>query len=175
MTFRSVLTNPLIIGPLGGFLAVLLAYIDAKLRDVDRERDTYWKLGIVSALVISALVYLLCEELTKTDEFLDQAYETELKGSMMPVKHGGYEVSEPYQNDLKGPSENIQSMMSDLKPSSLTPEPPKMPKSIFPQVSMSTKRVKPKNSSKSSRKSYRNRKGHRSHKLHKLNRSSRHK
>jgi len=144
-TLRSALTNPLIAGPLAGLLVAFLAYLDAKLRDVKREKDTYWKLGIVSALIMATVVYLVGEEFTKTDEFLNQTYETELRGSMMPRRHGGFETSEPFQPNLRGPAENLQEMMSSLEPSATMAGAPEMPApSLFtepPQVSMSVSRV----------------------------------
>lgn len=144
---RSTVTHPLVAGPLGGAIVAFLAYVDAKFREIDRERFTYWKLFIVSSLVIAILIYLVSEEFTKTDEFLNQEYETELAGSLMPSKKGGFEIQNPYQPELRGPSENITAMMDGLPSSSTTEifskDTPSMPSSIFPsqQVSMKTRRV----------------------------------
>jgi hypothetical protein len=81
----KTLTHPLVAGPLGGSLMVLLAYCDAKFRVVDREKSTYWKLFIVSSLVFSTMVYFIAEEYNKIDEFLNQAYDTSLP-SLLPSK-----------------------------------------------------------------------------------------
>lgn len=157
MSIRSFITHPLVAGPLGGLVVVLCAYIDAKIKDVERENTTYYKLFAVSALVTAVLVYLVSEEFTKTDEFLNQEYETELKSSMMPRHRGGFDVKEPYQPDMKGPKHDITTMMNSLDPNDVqlvTPtETPRMPPSIF----MDVKRVKPSKSSKRSSKH-----GHRS-------------
>lgn len=169
-TIRSFITHPLVAGPLGGSIVVLLAYIDAKIKDVEREQVTYYKLFFVSALVVAVLVYFVSEEYTKVDEFLNQEYEVELNSSMMPRDRGGYGVAQPYQPEMKGPKDNISSMMENLDPNDVQlvspAETPKMPPSIFKdkshrKVSMEMKRVKPK-SSKHSRKSH----GHRRSKKH---------
>jgi hypothetical protein len=173
---RSTITHPLVAGPLGGGVVVLLAYLDAKFRDIKREKSTYWKLFMVSGLVIATLVYLVSEEFLKTDEFLNQEYETELAGSMMPRSRGGYDVSNPYQPELKGPRDNITEMMNNLQPSEVeivSPiGSPSMPKSVFvehrgkPGVSMKISRVK-------SHGSKRGQRGKRSHGRSKVTRSTR--
>jgi hypothetical protein len=112
-TFRSWLTNPLISGVLGGLIVILLAYIDSKFREEERESETYWKLFIVSSLVIATLTYLVSEEFyqrSKTDEFLNQTYETNVP-ELVPKKKGGTE-----QPVLSGPKENLMEGMNKLKP-----------------------------------------------------------
>lgn len=132
---RSTLTHPLIAGLVGGLLVVFLSYLDSKIRKIERENDTYWKLGVVSSLIISSLVYVITEEFVKNDEFLNQKFETELSSSMMPKK-GGY-MTEAYQPELKGPSDVIEKMGS-LEP--ISSERPSMPKPVFGEVTMDVKK-----------------------------------
>jgi hypothetical protein len=155
-TIRSTISHPLVAGPLGGLIVVLLSYLDAKYRNIDREKDTYWKLGIVSALVIATLVYLVSEEYNKNDEFLNQEFNTELNESMM-YRGGGFKTTKPYQPELTGPQENLHEMMNNLKPTVvLTDKKPEMPKPLFNNLKMEVTKVPGKH--RSSRKSGRHKK-----------------
>lgn len=85
-TLRSTFTHPLVAGPLGGALVVLLAYLDAKYRKEEKmETSTYWKLFIVSSLVFATIIYFVSAEYNQTDEFLNQNYDTDLP-SLLPSK-----------------------------------------------------------------------------------------
>lgn len=137
MTIRGVLFHPLVAGPIGGGLVALAAYADAWYREVERERSTYIKLFIVSSLVITTLVYLVAEEVVRTDDFLNQKYDIELGASMMPKK-GGFEVKKHYQ--MRGPQ--IADLVSDLPEVDALPT---MPKSVFQpsSVGLKTERIRP--------------------------------
>ena len=57
--FLSLLTNPLTAGPIGGSIIVGLSYIDAKIRSIERTRETYTKLFCTSSLVFAVLIYFI--------------------------------------------------------------------------------------------------------------------
>jgi hypothetical protein len=110
-TACSWLTHPLVAGPVGGAIIVAFAKLDAKLRNVKREKETYWKLFIVTSLVFATVVYLVSAEFTKTDEFLTQQYDQN-PPSLYPRSKGGY--GESAQPAMAGPSETVAQMMENL-------------------------------------------------------------
>lgn len=143
-TVRSTITHPFVAGPLGGGVIVLLAYLDSKYRNIDREKSTYWKLFIVSTLVFATITYFVSSEHTKTDEFLDQNYDTKVP-PLFPSSKGGFSSGD--QPLMAGPDEYVSKIMNDL------PEPGtfKLPE-VDPKVTM---KIKPE-------KSYRSGSSHRS-------------
>ena len=155
---RSTITHPLIAGPLGGGFVVLLAYMDSKYREVDREKSTYIKLFIVSSLVFSTLTYFVSAEHNKTDEFLNQNYDTKLP-TLLPKSKGGFALDE--QPLMDGPSDHISKMMEGL------PEPGTYKIPVESNVTMT---MKPK-----SRRSGRSGKSGRSSKPRRSGRSKRYK
>lgn len=110
---KPLLTHPLFIGPLGGCFIILLAYLDSKYRDTEREKSTYVKLFVVSSLVFATLTYFVTAEY-QVDEFLDQHYDTEIP-SLMP-KSKGFSKEFPLDDQLplKRPDDYIESIMSGL-------------------------------------------------------------
>jgi len=133
---RTTITHPLVAGPLGGGFVILMAYLDSRYRDVKREKSTYWKLFIVSSLVFATLSYFITAEHTKTDEFLNQNYDTKVP-SLLPKSKGGFALDD--QPLMDGPGDHISKMMEGL------PEPGTYE---MPKVTMT---MKPKKSSRSSR------------------------
>lgn len=119
---KSVLIHPLIAGPLGGGLIILLVYLDSKYRDVKRDKQTYVKLFIMSSLVFATITYFVSAEHNKTDEFLDQNYDTNSLSFLPKSKKGGFEMDE--QPLMEGPGGSIAKMMDNLpKPGTfVTPE-----------------------------------------------------
>lgn len=119
---KSVLIHPLIAGPLGGGLIILLVYLDSKYRDVKRDKQTYIKLFIMSSLVFSTITYFVSAEHNKKDEFLDQNYDTNSLSFLPKSKKGGFEMDE--QPLMEGPGGSIAKMMDNLpKPGTfVTPE-----------------------------------------------------
>ena len=109
---KSVLIHPLIAGPIAGGLIILLVYLDSKYRDVKREKQTYVKLFITSSLVFSTIIYFVSAEYNKTDEFLDQNYDTSNLSFLPKSKKGGFEIDE--QPLMKGPGDSIATMMDNL-------------------------------------------------------------
>lgn len=117
---KSILTHPLFIGPLGGSFVILLAYLDSKYRDIDREKATYVKLFVVSSLVFATLIYFVTSKY-ETDEFLEQSYDTS-QPSLLPKSKGGGEGGKNFSLDdplleqpsLEGPGDHIESMMNEL-------------------------------------------------------------
>ena len=108
---RSILTHPLFIGPLGGCLVILLAYLDSKYRDTEKEKSTYIKLFVVSSLVFATLTYFVTAEY-QSDEFLDQQYDTKVP-SLLPKTKGAFTLKD--QAPLEGPGgDYIKKMMSSL-------------------------------------------------------------
>ena len=131
-TLRTTFTHPLAAGPLGGGLVVLLAYLDAKYKEVERDNSTYFKLFMVSSLVFATIIYFVSGEYNQTDEFLNQKYDTSLP-SLLPKK-GGFKE----QPKMKGPDSSV-SLLDNLpdigtyaKPSnvSITIKPKKSGKKI---------------------------------------------
>jgi hypothetical protein len=115
-TIKNTLMHPLVAGPLGGGIVVLLAYIDSKYKDVEKDNITYWKLFIVSSLVVSTIIYFVSSENNKTkahDEFLNQAYDTSAP-TLLPKSKGGFSTEN--QSLMTGPKENIEKMMGGLPP-----------------------------------------------------------
>ena len=115
-TVKNTIIHPLIAGPLGGGIVVLLAYLDSKYKDVKKDSTTYWKLFIVSSLVFSTIIYFVSFENNKTkinDEFLNQAYDT-IVPTLLPKSKGGYSVEN--QLSMNGPRESIEKMMGGLPP-----------------------------------------------------------
>ena len=110
---KSTITHPFIAGPLAGIFVVLMAYLDCKYRDVEREKSTYWKLFIVSSLIFSTVTYFISMEYNKTDEFLEQNYDTS-EPSFYPKskKKGGFLKKD--QLTMNGPVKNIEQMMNSL-------------------------------------------------------------
>ena len=112
---RSVLTHPLAAGPLGGGFVVLMAYLDAKYRDVKRDKSTYIKLFVVSSLIFATLTYFILNEIDETDEFLDQQYDTEVPSSLVPEKKGGFKKDIlDNQSIMDSPLNNVENMMGGL-------------------------------------------------------------
>lgn len=118
--FKSVcsfLFNPLVAGPMGGGLVVLLAYFDAKYRDVKRDKSTYTNLFIVSSLVFATLIYFVLEQNNPVDEFLEQVYDTN-PISFVPKTKGGRRCVKDIlkvQPTMSGPPKHILDMMNNLK------------------------------------------------------------
>ena len=108
---KSFIIHPLIAGPLSGLLIILLVYIDSKYRDVERDKQTYIKLFITSSLVFSTIIYFVLSEHNKTDEFLDQNYDTSNISFLPKSKKGGFVIEQPLMN---GPGDNIATMMDNL-------------------------------------------------------------
>ena len=109
----SALTNPLFAGPVIGGVVMLLAYADSKLRDIPREKETYYKLFIVTSLIATLVVYLIVEEFTKTDEFLTQAYDTNVPKELLGATVGGA-MATVSSAVMKGPSMTVD--MDSLVP-----------------------------------------------------------
>jgi len=76
--FLSLVKNPFITGPLGGSIIVGLAYIDAKIKDIKRTKETYIKLFCTSSFVFAVLTYFISCAFVENDDFLDQSYCTEV-------------------------------------------------------------------------------------------------
>ena len=115
-TVKNTIIHPLIAGPLGGGIVVLLAYLDSKYKDVKKDSTTDWKLFIVSSLVVSTIIYFVSSENNKTkahDEFLNQAYDTSAP-TLLPKSKGGFSTEN--QSLMTGPKENIEKMMGGLPP-----------------------------------------------------------
>ena len=89
LNIRSTITHPFVAGPIAGGIIVLLAYLDTKFRNIERNNETYWKLFIVSTLVFATITYFVSSEHTKVDEFLNQKYDTSLP-SFIPKTKGGF-------------------------------------------------------------------------------------
>lgn len=124
-TIKNTLMHPFVAGPLGGGIVVLLAYLDSKYKDVEKDRTTYWKLFIVSSLVVSTIIYFVSSENNKTkahDEFLNQSYDTSVP-TLLPKSKGGFTVEN--QSLMNGPKENIEKMMGELPPVGTWESPPK--------------------------------------------------
>ena len=119
---KSVLIHHLIAGPLGGGLIILLVYLDSKYRDVKRDKQTYVTLFIMSSLVFATITYFVSAEHNKTDEFLDQNYDTNSLSFLPKSKKGGFEMDE--QPLMEGPGGSIAKLMDNLpKPGTfVTPE-----------------------------------------------------
>ena len=100
--FYSYLTHPLLAGPLAGGVLVFLAYLDSKIRTIDRKRETYWKLFIVSSLIFATLVYLIAAEFNQVDEYLEQNYDIN-PPDMLPKSKGGFQ-QQSYQPLMRKPS-----------------------------------------------------------------------
>jgi hypothetical protein len=109
---KSVIIHPLIAGPIGGGLIILLAYLDSKYRDVKRDKQTYIKLFIMSSLVFATITYFVSAEHNKIDEFLDQNYDTSDLSFLPKSKKGGFEMDD--QPNMIGPGESIAKMMDNL-------------------------------------------------------------
>jgi hypothetical protein len=110
---RSFITHPLVAGVLAGGIVAGLAYVDAKVRKIEREKATYFKLFGASFLVVSIIVYFVFEEVSKTDEFLNQEYETEIGRDFMPKKHTGgatNAITIKKQPVMKGPIESMNQL-----------------------------------------------------------------
>jgi hypothetical protein len=119
---KSVIIHPLIAGPLGGGLIILLVYLDSKYRDVKRDKQSYIKLFIMSSLVLSTITYFVSAEHNKIDDFLDQNYDTSNLSFLPKSKKGGFEMDD--QPEMIGPGGSITKIMDNLpKPGTfVTPE-----------------------------------------------------
>ena len=123
-TIKNTIMHPFVAGPLGGVVVVLLAYLDSKYKDVEKDNTTYWKLFIVSSLVVSTIVYFVSSENNKikaNDDFLNQTYDT-LVPTLLPKSKGGFTVEN--QSLMNGPKENIEKMMGGLPPIGTWESPP---------------------------------------------------
>ncbi len=109
---KSVIIHPLIAGPFGGGLIILLVYLDSKYRDVKRDKQTYIKLFIMSSLVFATITYFVSAEHNKIDEFLDQNYDTSNLSFLPKSKKGGFEMDD--QPKMIGPGGSIVKMMDNL-------------------------------------------------------------
>ena len=76
--FSSLITNPFITGPIGGGIIVGCAYLDAKLKDIKRTKETYIKLFCTSSFVFAVLTYCISYSLVDNDDFLNQSYSTDV-------------------------------------------------------------------------------------------------
>ena len=111
-TIKSTIKHPFVAGPLSGGIIVLLAYLDSKYRNIERENSTYWKLFIASSLVFSIITYCIYIEHTKPDEFLDQCYDKK-PPSILPKSKGGFSIED--QPVMSRPSkEYATEIMSNL-------------------------------------------------------------
>ena len=108
MGFLKTFTHPLVAGPIAGCIVILLAYLDAKYRDIEKDNSTYIKLFIVSSLVFATLVYFISEEYDQTDEFLNQNYDTSVP-SLLPKK----KILGGTQPTMKRPKTSV-SLMDNL-------------------------------------------------------------
>jgi hypothetical protein len=141
-TIKNTIMHPLVAGPLGGGIVVLLAYLDSKYKDGgenskdSRDSMTYLKLFIVSSLVVSSIIYFVSSENNKTkshDEFLNQSYDTSAP-TLLPKSKGGYSVEN--QSLMNGPKENIEKMMGGLPPVGTWESPPNSSSKSHSNVSM---------------------------------------
>ena len=133
-TIKSTITHPFVAGPLGGGFIILLAYLDSKYRDVEREKSTYWKLFMVSSLVFATITYFIYMEHTKPDEFLDQNYDTSIP-ALVPESKGGFSAND--QPAMERPADYVSKMMDGL------PEPGTFEMPQEPQVTMTVKPKRP--------------------------------
>jgi hypothetical protein len=109
-SIRSALKNPLVSGPLVGGIVVLLAYADSRMRDKPREKETYWKLFAATSIIAALVVYFVIEEFAKSDEFLNQQYETDLPDMLHSA---GRVASQPI---MSGPGSEAAKAMESLRP-----------------------------------------------------------
>ena len=118
-SFASFITNPIISGIIGGLTMVLLAYFDAKYRDIERERQTYLQLFFLSMIIVSSITYFALYFSDTSDEFLDQKYDTvapssikikKRKGGFVPKKISGGSN----QQTMKVPKMNVMDMFNKL-------------------------------------------------------------
>lgn len=107
----SLITHPFIAGPLGGGFIVLLAYLDSRFKDLERDTETYWKLFIVSSLVFATITYFVSAEHTKIDEFLEQSYDTAKPATFSPKSKGGFFKKQPM---IEGPDTRVSDLMGGL-------------------------------------------------------------
>ena len=103
---RSFIVHPFIAGPLGGLLIVLLAYLDSKYKNQEKENETYVYLFLVSSLVFSTIIYFISGEFNNTDEFLNQDYDTSTP-SFLPKSKGGFR-----EKIMKGPDNKYLDMFN---------------------------------------------------------------
>ena len=104
------LSHPFVLGPLGGGIVVLLAYLDSKYKDTKQDNETYLKLFIASSLVFSTIVYFSSNS-NVSDDFLNQKYDTS-NPSLLPKSKGGFSLEN--QKIMQGP--NIKNIMDELPP-----------------------------------------------------------
>ena len=76
MKLTTILLHPIVTGLIGGLTIIGLVYIDSKCRKIERKKDTYSKLFIVSSLVFSIISYIISLYYTKKDTWLEQTYDS---------------------------------------------------------------------------------------------------
>ena len=117
-SFASFITNPIISGIIGGLTMVLLAYFDAKYRDIERERQTYLQLFFLSMIIVSSITYFALYFSDTSDEFLDQKYDTVTPSSIKIKKRkGGFvpkKISGSNQQTMKVPKMSVMDMFNKL-------------------------------------------------------------
>ena len=83
MKLTTILLHPIVTGLIGGLTIIGLVYIDSRCRKIERKKDTYSKLFIVSSLVFSILSYIISSYYTKKDIWLEQKYDS-IKPNLQP-------------------------------------------------------------------------------------------
>ena len=76
MGITKIIFHPFTLGIIGGLSIIILAYIDAKCRKIERKQETYITLFLVSSLVFSIISYYTSSYYTKSDSWLEQKYIT---------------------------------------------------------------------------------------------------
>lgn len=76
MGITKIIFHPFTLGIIGGLSIILLAYIDATCRKIERKQETYITLFLVSLLVFSIISYYTSSYYTKSDNWLNQDYIT---------------------------------------------------------------------------------------------------
>lgn len=84
MNITKIIFHPFTLGIIGGLSIILLAYIDAKCRKIERKQETYITLFLVSSLVFSTISYFISSHYTKSDNWLNQDY-TKSKPNLEPT------------------------------------------------------------------------------------------
>ena len=103
-TCTKIIMHPLVAGPIGGSSIVLLTYLDSKYKNKKVEKETYYKLFIVSSLIFSTIIYFVSMEYTKKDEFLEQPFNVDTPSFKPKSKHFKTKTGGDFaQNEIPGP------------------------------------------------------------------------